>query len=387
MSASDIYENAPLGKLINYGDRAPKPLARQDRLMNALPARAAGIPAGFLDQTASNRTSRATRILHAADHITPFLERGRPIGANARERALQRPARQNGIPGELVEASLNRYLVPALGSRSIHHVTDTDIANITNKIVAGGHPQAANTAFWYMRAFSTGVANRRNGSSRFPREELENPAPIVKRKRVVNDAELAAIWTGCEPEPGDIGYSFGSIVKLLMLTGQRRTEVAAMRWSELNLEAGTWELSGDRTKNEEPTLIPLSTLAVSVPQSVPKTNDTFVFPARGNGKSHFSGYAKGKKALDGKVNIDGVALENWTLHDLRRTLATNLGRRQVLPHVIEHILNYKAASLTDIGEIYNLYTYVKEKREVLQMWSNHIEWMIKQAAEMDALAA
>ncbi|TGQ27557.1 tyrosine-type recombinase/integrase, partial [Mesorhizobium sp. M00.F.Ca.ET.216.01.1.1] len=157
--------------------------------------------------------------------------------------------------------------------------------------------------------------------------------------------------------------------------------VAAMRWSELNLEAGTWELSGDRTKNEEPTLIPLSTLAVSVPQSVPKTNDTFVFPARGNERSHFSGYAKGKKALDGKVNIDGVALENWTLHDLRRTLATNLGRRQVLPHVIEHILNHKAASLTDIGEIYNLYTYVKEKREVLQMWSNHIEWLIKQAAE------
>lgn len=83
--------------------------------------------------------------------------------------------------------------MPALGSRSIPHVTDTDIANITKKIVAGGHPQAANTAFWYMRAFSTGVANRRNGSSRFPREELENPAPIVKRKRVVNDAELAAI--------------------------------------------------------------------------------------------------------------------------------------------------------------------------------------------------
>lgn len=82
-----------------------------------------------------------------------------------------------------------------------------------------------------------------------------------------------------------------------------------------------------------------------------------------------------------------MALENWTLHDLRRTLATNLGRRQVLPHVIEHILNHKAASLIDMGEIYNLYTYVKEKREVLQMWSNHIEWLIKQASEMDALAA
>ncbi|RUY59321.1 hypothetical protein EN962_01645 [Mesorhizobium sp. M7A.F.Ca.CA.001.09.2.1] len=111
----------------------------------------------------------------------------------------------------------------------------------------------------------------------------------------MNDAELAAIWTGCEPEPGDSGYSFGSIVKLLMLTGQRRTEVAAMRWSELNLEAGTWELSGDRPKNEEPTLIPLSTLAVSVPQSVPKTNDTFVFPARGNERSHFQATRRARR--------------------------------------------------------------------------------------------
>lgn len=69
---SAIFTRMPHpGSLINYGDRAPKPLARQDRLMNALPARAAGIPAGFLDQTASDRTSRATRILHAADQITP----------------------------------------------------------------------------------------------------------------------------------------------------------------------------------------------------------------------------------------------------------------------------------------------------------------------------
>ncbi|TKB90938.1 MAG: hypothetical protein E5W81_06930 [Mesorhizobium sp.] len=189
---------------------------------------------------------------------------------------------------------------------------------------------------------------------------------------MVNDAELAAIWTGCEPEPGDSGYSFGSIVKLLMLTGQRRTEVAAMRWSELNLEAGTWELSGDRTKNEEPTLIPQSTLAVSVLQSVPKTNDTFVFPGRDNEKSHFSGYAKGKKALDGKVNIDGVALENWTLHDLRRTLATNLGRRQVLPHVIEHILNHKAGVPDRHGRnLQSLYLRQGKARGVADVVKSH----------------
>ncbi len=71
------------------------------------------------------------------------------------------------------------------------------------------------------------------------------------------------------------------------------------------METATWLLPGARAKNNEPSVVPLSTLALAVLQSVPRLNDTFVFPARGNDESHFSGYAKGKKALDGKINIDG----------------------------------------------------------------------------------
>ncbi|RWQ46998.1 MAG: site-specific integrase [Mesorhizobium sp.] len=288
---------------------------------------------------------------------------------------------------KLVERSLKEYLVSQYGTRSVHHVTKADIKSALKRIVAMGHPQAANTAFWYMRAFFN-WCRKEDVIAVSPCDGLDNPAPIKTRERVVSDAELAAIWKGCEPAPDEVGYPFGSIVRLLMLTGQRRTEVAAMRWSELDLDAGNWEIPGDRTKNENATMIPLSTLAIRILRGVPKIKDSpFVFPARGNKDSHFSGYAKGKKRLDDYTAIDDEPLENWTLHDLRRTLATNLGERQVPPHVIEHILNHSAASMTGVSKIYNRYAYGKEKRDALQLWADHIEKLVKQAAERDALAA
>lgn len=298
---------------------------------------------------------------------------------------------KSGIPKwdswKLVERSLKEYLVSQYGTRSVHHVTKADIKSAVKRIVAIGYPQAANTAFWYMRAFFN-WCKKEDVITVSPCDGLANPAPIKTRERVVSDAELAAIWMGCEPAPDEVGYPFGSIVRLLMLTGQRRTEVAAMKWSELNLEAGNWEIPRDRTKNENATIIPLPTLALDILRGVPKIKDSpFVFPARGNKGSHFSGYAKGKKGLDDEIEIEGKPLENWTLHDLRRTLATNLAKRQVPPHVIEHILNHSAASMTGVSKIYNTYAYDKEKRDALQLWADHIEGLLKQAAEGDALAA
>jgi len=293
---------------------------------------------------------------------------------------------KTGVPKlkswKLIESNLNRYLVKALGTRAIHQVTDADITNITKKIVAAGHPQAANTAFWYMRTFFNWC---RTPPQRLipvsPCEGLPDPAPKVRRDRVVADAELTAIWKACDL----VGYPYGNIVKLLMLTGQRRTEVAAMRWTELDLDAGNWTIPPSRAKNKKETIIPLSTLALDILRSVPKLNDTFVFPARGNEESHFSGYSKSKKDLDGKALVEDKRLEeNWTQHDLRRTLSTNLGKRRVWPQVIELILNHKAASMSEVEEIYNRWSYIDEKREALQMWSDHVEGLIKQAAAKEA---
>lgn len=283
------------------------------------------------------------------------------------------------------ESNLRRSLVKALGTRSIHNVTDADITRITKKIVDDGKPQAANNAFRDMSAF---FAWCRKPPRKFitvsPSDGLDRPAPSPSRDRVVSDAELAAIWAACD----DVGYPYGHIVKLLMLTGQRRTEVAGLPWAELDLDAGIWELPKERTKNDEDTIIPLSTLALDILRSVPRLNDTFVFPARGNEKSHFSGYSKAKKGLDDLALIDNKRLEvNWTQHDLRRTLSTNLAKQRVLPHVIEHIVNHKAASMSAVSKIYNKWQYLPEKREALQLWSHHIEGLVKQAAQREPLAA
>ncbi|MEX0407958.1 integrase arm-type DNA-binding domain-containing protein [Aquibium sp. LZ166] len=274
-------------------------------------------------------------------------------------------------------------LVQSCGTRSIHHVTDADIASILKKVTAKRGPQAANNALKRMKAFFDWCRKPpRRLIAVSPCEGMDKPTEDPSRERVVTDAELAAIWQGCDA----IGYPYGYIVKLLMLTGQRRTEVAAMRWNELNLDAGNWEIPGDRTKNDEPTIIPLSTLALEILRSVPRLNEKFVFPARGNEESHFSGYSRSKLSLDRKALIDGKPLENWTQHDLRRTLATNLGRRQVLPHVIEHILNHKAASMSAVSKIYNRFQYLPEKREAAQLWCDHVAGLVKQTAKAALVA-
>jgi hypothetical protein len=126
---------------------------------------------------------------------------------------------------KMIQSSLTRRFVSLYGSRSIHHVTKSDINVTLKRIMAAGKPQAANTAFWYIRGFFNWC--RDNGIIEIsPCDGISDPAPKASRERVVDDRELLAIWNGA----GIVGHPFGNIVKLLILTGQRRTEVAAMRW-------------------------------------------------------------------------------------------------------------------------------------------------------------
>ena len=131
-------------------------------------------------------------------------------------------------------------------------------------------------------------------------------------------------------------------------------------------------MPGDRTKNEEPTIMPLSTIALDILRSVPRLNDTFVFPAKGNEESHFPVTRKQEGSWT-QDRVDGKPLENWTQHDLRRTLATNLGKTAGVPISFKHILNHQAASMSAVAKIYNRYQYLDEKRAAAQLWSDHIE--------------
>jgi len=180
------------------------------------------------------------------------------------------------------------------------------------------------------------------------------------RDRVLTDKELAAIWKAAR----DNGY--GRIVKLLMLTGQRREEIGGLLWSEINNDKKQIELPPERTKNSRPHDIPLSPLAIEILTSVHRIRGRDqVF---GEGEGGYSGWSRSKNDIDAVAKI-----KPWRLHDLRRTCATGMADLGVQPHIIEAVLNHVSGHKAGVAGIYNRAAYTAEKRAALELWANHVQ--------------
>lgn len=200
------------------------------------------------------------------------------------------------------------------------------------------------------------------------------------RKRVLTDEELVWVWKAAP----DTDY--GRIVKLLMLTAQRRDEIADLRRSEITIgeEGGQIDLPAERTKNSRPHLVPLSAPAVDILKAIPQCDDRdLVF---GTGQGGFSGFSRSKEALDARIAElmpKGATMEHWTLHDLRRTAATRMGDvLGIVPHVTEAVLNHvssHASGKAGVAGTYNRATYLKEKRAALDAWAGHVMTILAQA--------
>ena len=216
-----------------------------------------------------------------------------------------------------------------------------------------------------------------------PALRIAKPAPENKRTRILTDAELRVIWLAAEAE----GYPFGDIVRLLILTGQRRGEVAGAPWSEINLKAREWILPERRTKNGMPHLVPLNDTAIELLEGVPRfKGGSFLFGL--GGRTGFTGYSKGKARIDTRVTeLAKGELPEWSLHDIRRTVATKMARLGVLPHEIEAVLNHVSGSKAGVAGIYNLYTYEKEKRAALKLWAEHVARVVDPDAKPAKSAA
>jgi integrase len=190
------------------------------------------------------------------------------------------------------------------------------------------------------------------------------------RERVLSDSELAAIWKAAP----DNGY--GRVVKLLMLTAQRREEIGGLRWSEIkdgdDAKKARIELPSDRTKNSRPHDVPLSTVALKVLDGHPSIEDRdLVF---GDGEGGYSGWSRSKERLDTVCKV-----KDWTLHDLRRTAATRMADLGVQPHIIEVVLNHVSGHKAGVAGIYNRSTYASEKRDALDRWASHLRVVLAQA--------
>jgi integrase len=185
----------------------------------------------------------------------------------------------------------------------------------------------------------------------------------TSRNRVLTDGELKAVWKATELMDGH----FGPIVKLLILTGQRRSEIAGLQTSWVQNNTITLPSGGKKHAREH--TFPIGPLSASI--ITLRTRTALLFPARGNDTSPFNGWSKSKATLDA---LTGIA--DWILHDLRRTFATRLAEMGVAPHVIERLLNHVTGSLSPIALVYNKAKYLEEMREAMKAWEVHVAGII-----------
>jgi integrase len=171
---------------------------------------------------------------------------------------------------------------------------------------------------------------------------------------VLTPAELRKLWRGLGND------RFSDIVRLLALTGQRRDEIGALRWSEVDLDRKLIVLAPERTKNSRTHEVPLSRQALAILDRQSRRTE-FVF-------SKAMGWAKGKAALDERLRI-----APWRLHDLRRTAATQMAELGVQPHIIEAVLNHVSGHKGGVAGIYNRAKYEPEMRSALQRWADHLD--------------
>ena len=276
----------------------------------------------------------------------------------------------------LVARSFRIHVKPVLGSKPLPKITRSDVVAVFDRMPDCQVANRRNVFAVLRRMFRWAVS--RGDIDRSPMEGMETPPAVKARDRWLSDQELARIW---EHAP-KTHHCFGPIVRLLIVTGQRREEVSSLSWEELEQFERMWTLPGDRAKNGEPNRIPLNELAVAVLDAVagkstwPRRGKVFSTSTGGG----FTGYHKGKEKLDRMVAEDGGdPIAPWRLHDLRRTLATGFQRLGVRFEVTEAVLNHVGGSRAGVAGIYQRHDWKAEKREALDLWNNHVVSILAKA--------
>jgi integrase len=280
--------------------------------------------------------------------------------------------------GKEIERQLRVEILPKLGHKHIAAITKSEILNLLDEIVDRGSPITANRVHATLRQlFNWAIERDMITTSPVPKSP---PTPKNDRDRVLEDDEIRVVWRALE----SIGWPFGDIGKLLLLTGARREEIAAGTWAEIDLNAKTWTIPGSRSKNGESHEIPLSDMAVEILKDLPRIASKAGFVFTTTGQSSVSGFSKAKRAIDAAVleilnedrGEDVEALPHWTLHDLRRTVATNLQQLGVRLEVTEAVLNHTSGSRAGIVGVYQRYKYTVEKRQALDAWARKLEALV-----------
>lgn len=291
---------------------------------------------------------------------------------------------RSGDPTSRYEIELRqlfeRQLVPELGvSTRVNAVTKADIRKLLKKRKDAGQYSRARYLMAGLRPFFDWCKHEEYITAS-PCIDIEAPPPS-KRQHKLTDAEIVALWA--------TSHSFGIVGcywRLLLMLIQRRTELAGLRWREINLDRGEWIIPASRTKNKREHLVPLPRPAIAELQSLKQRTGEHDYVFGRYPSVPFSGFSKAKRELDAAMlaklreSDPEAILSDWRIHDLRRTGASRMSGlkvrgHKVPPHIIEAILNHTPGTLEGTYQVWELHKYADEKRQALEAWANFV-WSV-----------
>lgn len=255
-----------------------------------------------------------------------------------------------------VELLLNKHLLPAISDRQLSDVTTEHITAVIDDLLAHGTPSAANHLHAAAKTFFSWAITRKF-IKHSPLAALTKPAKVGERERVLTDDELVAVYRAAQ----DLGYPFGYIVLICIHTAMRRNEVASLKWKYITPEFIT--LPAEITKNAHSLMLP--NLIGDNLALIPKTSE-LLFPSAAG--TPYSSWSKSKAKFDKLCGID-----DWTLHDLRRTFATNMARWEIAsPETVDRLLNHLTGTQSKISKLYNRWHYLPQMLAALELYEKRL---------------
>jgi integrase len=279
------------------------------------------------------------------------------------DRYIERHGKPNSKSWSHTKALLDRDVLPVWRNRYPASITRQDVHALVDSIIDRGAPVMAERVLKAIQAVWNWNLDRGYVDAS-PFLGIRSPIRRVPRERVLTDAELAAIWRALD----GFRWRFSGAIRLLMLTGQRRTEVLAARWSEFDLSARVWSVPRERRKKGVATHdVPLSDDAVAILRHLPRVpSSPYLFPAtRGTGFYWNNSLAKARLE-----RISGA--KGWVIHDFRRTLATRLQELGYRLEVIEDVLGHVSGSRKGVVGVYQRHRFKDQKRDALEAWAQYL---------------
>jgi integrase len=277
--------------------------------------------------------------------------------------------------GEVMR-DIRREFVTRWGTRPITDITRADVlAVIDHTVGRGAFWQAHHLLSYATRLFDWAIERGVYGIEHSPCDRIR-PAKLIgtkePRTRILGNDELRALWRATER----LNYPMGPLVKVLILTGQRRSEVAHARWSEIDLGHRVWTIPHERMNAKATHVVPLNEEMIALLEHLPRFEGDHVFSTT-LGDRPVSGFSKWKIRLDTVMTNElGRTAPGWVLHDIRRTMRTHLSALPVTDLVRELVIGHRKPGL---HKVYDQHAYLDEKRHALDLWAARLRGIVEDA--------